>query len=137
MDVPTLILAIPAYDRYGRKATVLVGFFGGLVCMLGMIVGDLKDLESLLRASAFLGKSLVELAFATLFVYSPELFPTALRSGGTGKGSLAARMGGIAAPFVLRGHQRPGLFALSGVTLAAALGVLIYVPETLNKAMPT
>ena len=137
VDVPALILAIPVYDHFGRKIAVCTGFFGGCLGMLGMILGNVKDIDSLLRTCAFLGKFFMQLAFGTVFVYTPELFPTALRSVGMGTCSWSARVGGITAPFVLRGHQLPGLFTLTSVTFAAGLGVLVYVPETLNKPMPT
>eukprot|EP00958_Prasinococcus_capsulatus_P000779 scaffold55_cov401-Prasinococcus_capsulatus_cf.AAC.9 len=136
VDVPALILAIPIFDRFGRKFAVCGGLFGGGLCMVGMILGDFGDVDALLRSCAFLGKFFMQLSFGTVFVYTPELFPTALRSFGMGACSWAARLGGITAPFVLRGHELQGLFALTAVTLLAGTGVLTAVPETLNKLMP-
>ena len=39
--------------------------------------------------------------FRVIFVYVAELYPTEVRSVGTGMGSMAARIGGAAAPYIL------------------------------------
>ena len=39
--------------------------------------------------------------FRVIFVYVAELYPTEVRSVGTGMGSMAARIGGVAAPYIL------------------------------------
>ena len=46
------------------------------------------------------GKFGVFIAFALLYVYTSELFPTEVRNKGLGVSSAAARVGGILAPFV-------------------------------------
>ena len=46
------------------------------------------------------GKFGVSTAFAILFLYTSELFPTEVRTKGLGVSSAAARIAGILAPFV-------------------------------------
>ena len=46
------------------------------------------------------GKFAVSTAFALLYVYTSELFPTEVRNKGLGVTSVAARIAGILAPFV-------------------------------------
>lgn len=49
---------------------------------------------------SLIGKFAVSMAFALLYVYTSELFPTEARNKGMGLASVAARIGGILAPFV-------------------------------------
>ena len=49
---------------------------------------------------SLIGKFAVSTAFALLYVYTTELFPTEARNKGMGLSSVAARFGGILAPFV-------------------------------------
>jgi len=46
------------------------------------------------------GKLAVSTAFALLYVYTSELFPTEVRNKGLGITSVSARIGGILAPFI-------------------------------------
>lgn len=47
---------------------------------------------------SMLGKFCVSAAFAVTYNYTAEIFPTVVRSAGTGCSSLVARVGSIAAP---------------------------------------
>ena len=49
---------------------------------------------------SLMGKFAVSTAFSLLYVYTSELFPTEVRNKGLGVTSVAARIGGILAPFV-------------------------------------
>jgi OCT family organic cation transporter-like MFS transporter 4/5 len=46
------------------------------------------------------GKFGISSAFSIIYVFSAELFPTVVRTIGVGAGSMAARLGGLLAPFV-------------------------------------
>lgn len=47
-----------------------------------------------------LGKLFATAAFATIYIISAELFPTAIRNAGMGSSSLWARVGGMISPFI-------------------------------------
>ncbi len=49
-----------------------------------------------------IGKFFVTMAFAVIYVYAAELYPTVVRSTGMGMSSLMARIGAILAPAVGR-----------------------------------
>lgn len=49
---------------------------------------------------SLVGKVGTSAAFATLFLYSSEFFPTVLRNFGLGIANFCARTGGMVAPFV-------------------------------------
>jgi len=49
---------------------------------------------------SLIGKLAVSTSLALLYVYTSELFPTEVRNKGLGVSSVAARIGGVLAPFV-------------------------------------
>ena len=51
-------------------------------------------------AMSLIGKCFVTLCFSAIYLYSCELLPTEVRSGGVGFASLCARISGMAAPFI-------------------------------------
>ena len=63
------------------------------------IVTDTPMVGSIMLFS-LIGKFAVSTAFALLYVYTSELFPTEARNKGMGISSVLARIGGMLAPFV-------------------------------------
>ena len=49
---------------------------------------------------SMIGKFGISAAFAIIYVFSAELFPTMVRNSGMGASSLCARIGGIASPYI-------------------------------------
>ncbi|KAJ8303935.1 LOW QUALITY PROTEIN: hypothetical protein KUTeg_017518 [Tegillarca granosa] len=58
----------------------------------------------------FIGKFGITASFSTIFLYTPELYPTNLRNSGIGIASAASRVGGMAAPYVSLLKQKDGSF---------------------------
>ena len=84
------------------------------------------------------GKFFLTGGYGGIYVYTAELFPTALRNYGIGICSSVARLGGIAAPMI-------GLLRVYGVAIPyvtfGCLGLIgamlcLLLPETLNKQLP-
>ncbi|GFH08008.1 MFS domain-containing protein, partial [Haematococcus lacustris] len=79
-------------------------------------------------------------AFTIASIFTSELFPTLVRSAVLGAENESARLGGIAAPFVvLLGTQlhNPSLpFVLFGVTSVLAGLLILTLPETLGAPLP-
>lgn len=59
-----------------------------------------KDLQWLTTTLAMIGKLGSAAAFAVIYVFSAELYPTVVRNAGMGASSCCARIGGILAPYV-------------------------------------
>ncbi|KAK3271551.1 hypothetical protein CYMTET_20110 [Cymbomonas tetramitiformis] len=88
-------------------------------------------------SSAFAGKLGAAGAFALIFGYTTEIFPTSTRSAALGACSLAARVGGIAAPQILTLRSiSPGLcwFLVGGLAVAAAVSSM-WLIETRGQPM--
>ena len=51
-------------------------------------------------ALANIGKFGVSAAFAVIYVWSAELFPTMVRNSGMGSSSMMARVGGMVCPYI-------------------------------------
>ena len=49
---------------------------------------------------SMIGKFGISAAFAIIYVFSAELFPTMVRNSGMGSSSVCARVGGIASPYI-------------------------------------
>ncbi|CAL1540067.1 unnamed protein product, partial [Lymnaea stagnalis] len=92
---------------------------------------------------ATIGKFGASGAYANIWLFSAELFPTVLRSSGLSSGSFFARMGGLISPYIANlGSQDDGvviqilpLMIFGALSLIA--GALAYLlPETKNARLP-
>jgi putative MFS transporter len=79
-------------------------------------------------------------AFAGVYAYTPEIFPTAVRATGTGSSSSFGRIGSVSAP-ILVGFVYPlsgflGVFGMTtAVLVAGACVVLVFGIETRNRSL--
>lgn len=130
----------------GRKP-VYVGslLLGGAACILTIfpvLYGDTSVHWTVVGLSV-LGKIGASTAFATIYLFSAELFPTVVRNSAMGVSSLSARIGGMISPYIAiinevvggdLGVAMPlvvfGLFAFVAGLLALTL------PETKGRHLP-
>ncbi|XP_070190409.1 organic cation transporter protein-like isoform X4 [Littorina saxatilis] len=132
--------------RVGRRPLhCFTMFLGGGACIaiiFPVLYGDEGDQWSTITLS-MIGKFGVSAAFAIIYVFSAELFPTMVRNSGMGASSLCARIGGIASPYVATlsiyvsgdfGIALPSLI-FGGLSVLAGLAAL-FLPETLHKKLP-
>ena len=135
VEVPAALLAGYSCDRIGRKAALSVAFaLAGLLCLICALLSPGTPRVAVATA----GKFSIAAAFAILFVYAAELFPTVLRSVGMGLSSSAARVGGMAAPaVVLLTDVNEGLplCVFSTVSFLACMASLL-LPETVGMPLP-
>lgn len=119
-------------NRLGRRLLTVASFaICGAACVAVAVLpadGD-APIPELRIASAVLGKFGGASAFILLFVYTTELFPTAVRNAALGANSAAARVGGVIAPLVVLVATAINAsmlsFAIFGLTsfIAGALGL--------------
>ncbi|ESP05327.1 hypothetical protein LOTGIDRAFT_152166 [Lottia gigantea] len=86
----------------------------------------------------FLEKIGAEGAFSVCFFYTPELFPTNVRNVGLGSASVAARTGGMIAPFsrLMIQHIPWGPGAIFSIFCLVSAFLVIWLPETKEKQLP-
>jgi len=144
VEIPAYVLANFLLGSMGRRFTL--GAFmivGGLAC-LAIQVLSLFDgvsngfIPAFISTCALLGKLSLAASFAVVYIHSGEIFPTTIRNSAMGIMSVAARIGGILAPFiVLLGSVSSNLqFTVFGL-LSLTAGLLnLRLPETLGAPLP-
>ncbi|XP_076371650.1 organic cation transporter protein-like [Tachypleus tridentatus] len=138
VEFPAYAVSVFAINNLGRrKCMVSTMVVGGLACILTIPIPD--SLLWLRIMFAMCGKFFVTAAFAIVYVYTAELFPTVVRNVGVGSSSMFARIGSMVAPFL----KELGKFTNTGVPLAiyGALSIIaglltLLLPETTNRAIP-
>ena len=126
-------------DRFGRKPIlVLCQLVSGCACIsAGFVPTNLPVLTSVLSCLGKLGTSA---AFALIYLYSAEMFPTEVRNTSLGTCSMVARLGGFVAPYIasLGSYESSGYvpFLIFGIATLLGGSTAIILPETLGRDLP-
>ncbi|KAL2077665.1 hypothetical protein ACEWY4_027169 [Coilia grayii] len=119
--------------RFTLPFTLLVG---GAVLLLITFVPD--ELNALIVTLAMIGKLVVTGAYAFVYFYTMELFPTVVRNMGLGVTSMAARIGSTASPYIayVGTYHKTAPYILMG-SISIVSGVLsLLLPETKDEELP-
>lgn len=126
-QVPGYFTAAWLNERIGRRATIVGAMALGAGCALGMAMA--RTDPAIMLAGVLLS-FFMNGAYAGLYAYTPELFPTPVRATAAGLASGIGRLGGIAAPilvgWVYPVHGFAGVFGMTTAVLllgAAAVGL--------------
>ena len=95
-------------------------------------------LPAIVQSMALLGKLCLAASFAVIYIHSGEIFPTTIRNSAMGLVSVAARVGGILAPFIVSlGNVSDNLqFTVFGL-MSLTAGILnLKLPETKGAQLP-
>ena len=140
IELPSFFATQILLSKFGRRLSLFFFLFSGsLSCFLCMFL-QLEDEKNaaVISMTALAGRFCISAAYAVLYVYSAELFPTVVRNAGMGVSSLSARVGGMVAPFiVLIGdhHVSLPMFVFACTALLAGIAGL-KLHETQGKRMP-
>ncbi|XP_072231468.1 organic cation/carnitine transporter 2-like [Leuresthes tenuis] len=111
-------------------------FTGGLFLLIVQLIP--AHLVYVAITLEMMGKFAVTTAFAVVYAYSAEIYPTVLRNTAVGTCSMASRIGSIIAPFFiyLRSYSISLPYILMGTltTLAGLLSLLL--PESYGMPLP-
>jgi putative MFS transporter len=136
-QIPGYFSAAYLNEKLGRKAVVasymLLG--GASAVALAFSQSELQIMLSGMSLSFFMNG-----AFAGVYAYTPEIFPTSVRATGTGSSSSFGRIGSVSAP-ILVGYVYPqfgfaGVFGMTTlVLLAGAIVVLLFGIQTKGRSL--
>ncbi|ROT83769.1 organic cation transporter protein [Penaeus vannamei] len=137
VEIPSGTVTIPLVERLGRRLSCTLSFVvtAGSLLVLGFIP---SGLNWLLIMMALLGKLGISIAYQVVFLYACELFPTEVRVRGIGTSTILAKIGAMAAPFLLEilGSVKSWLpLVLFGVAAFLAGVVTFWLPESLTAPM--
>ncbi|XP_043321944.1 solute carrier family 22 member 4 [Cervus canadensis] len=137
IEVPAYIAAWLLLRTLPRRYVIAgVLFFGGSVLLLIQLVP--ADYNFLSIGLAMLGKFGVTSAFAMLYVFTAELYPTLVRNMAVGVTSMASRVGSIIAPYFvyLGAYNRVLPYILMG-SLTVLIGIItLFFPESFGRTLP-
>ncbi|GFN75018.1 solute carrier family 22 member 4 [Plakobranchus ocellatus] len=127
--------------RYCAMASHLIGGVSLLVAVLlsnTSFAAGIPALDILVLVASLVGKFGITLGFSVFWLYTPELYPTTIRTTGVGLASLFARVAGMIAPYsrLLSQHLPwgPGT-VLSALCLTVPL-LVRFLPETHGRELP-
>jgi len=109
---------------------------GNMTQQRNLTVSKNAEMVDLMKTSlALSGKFGVSAAFAVVYVYASELFPTAVRGTAFGVCNICARFGGILAPLLMQAEQHIALGTMGTVSVSAAVCTWVFLPETLGQKL--
>ncbi|XP_069101860.1 organic cation transporter protein-like [Argopecten irradians] len=133
-------------DRFGRRPVYIVSVVSAgvfCICTVFPVIYGSPETQWIAILLATTGKVGASAAFATVLLFSAELFPTVIRNSAMGAASFCARVGGMLSPYIVDlvesvngdlGRALPmvvfGLGAIVSGLLAFSL------PETLRENLP-
>eukprot|EP00118_Oscarella_pearsei_P018069 m.182930 g.182930 ORF g.182930 m.182930 type:complete len:617 (+) comp39298_c0_seq4:15-1865(+) len=136
-ELPGILLTAAIIERIGRKKTMAVEFAGCIVAFFLMYICPINKI--VLMSLIFVVRGLITGAFQAAYVYTPEVYPTAVRAIGLGYCSSVARIGAMVTPFIaqvlLRKSLRAGEGTYAAACLVATVCSLLLPIETRGKNM--
>ncbi|XP_026214801.1 solute carrier family 22 member 7-like [Anabas testudineus] len=136
IEVPSKGSIYYLLDKIGRRVTVVGAMLLAGVC-LGINIVVPKGMSTVRTVVAVFGKGFSSAAFATIVLYSSELYPTVVRQNGMGYISSMARLGVAVAPLILLLDDVWGELPQLVLCSVALLGAIVAhrLSETRNRCL--
>lgn len=102
VEFPGYLIVHLLLNRWGRKKLhFLTTFISGLFCTSAiLLVYFAEKVQWAFILVSMLGKCFNTSAFAIIYIWTSELYPTVVRSAGVGIASMFARVATILSPFI-------------------------------------
>lgn len=140
VDIVAYVLVALIMERVGRRTLVLVSFGLGAICsaICGVLfyLNESSTMIETARWISFICKFFISSVHGLLYVYVAEVFPTSVRSIGTGVAMFGDEIGELLAPYVLIINTVWVPYAAFGVLSVIATLMSFTLVETLNKPIP-
>ncbi|KAK5620839.1 hypothetical protein CRENBAI_018017 [Crenichthys baileyi] len=137
VEMPAYVLSWVMFRWCSRRMSVFSSLSsGGLFLLIIQLIP--ANLVAASITFEMMGKFAVSTAFAVVYAYTAELYPTVLRNTAVGACSMASRIGSIIAPFFiyLRTYSVSLPYILMG-SLTTAAGLLsLLLPESFGMPLP-
>ncbi len=141
MELAAYIVTHFIVDKLGRKYPYFFFLLAAGISCLSITINIFDDDKQKIFVviMAMIGKFFASAAYATIYMYSSEMFPTSIRNSCMGACSMMARIGSMVAPQInnlsdTTWKSLPYLiFGISGII--GAFSSLVF-SETLNRNMP-
>ncbi|KAK7088889.1 solute carrier family 22 member 15-like [Littorina saxatilis] len=136
------ILMVFMLSRFGRKPTlVLFHVIAGIGLIASSVCSHYKDVSGVHITGtvvSLLGKMGIGGAFNTMFMFTPEIFPTNIRNRALGTSSACATLGMMISPYgnILADYAIWAPGAVFGACCALAVLCLLALPESKDRELP-
>ncbi|XP_028257719.1 solute carrier family 22 member 7-like [Parambassis ranga] len=137
IELPAKVSVYYLLDKIGRRSTEVAAMLMAGGC-LGINIVMPKDMSVARTVVAVFGKGFSSSSFATVVLYSSELYPTVVRQNGMGYNSFMARFGVAVAPLILLldevWKELPQVILCSLAVLGGVVARTL--SETRNRCLP-
>jgi len=136
-EFPGIMVSLLMIEKIGRKKTMALEFllFTITICFLFNCGANKNVITAILFMARALGSGL----FQTVYVYTPEVYPTVLRSVGVGSCSGVARFGAMLTPYIAQVLMKQSFQGAVSVyvmfSLVSTVCCLMLPIETRNREM--
>lgn len=121
-EAPGILVAALLIDSKGRLLSIRVGLFICSGCLVGLIFTG-TNARVIRLVLLFGARAAIECTFSTLYVFTPELFATPIRSFGLALCNSFSRIGGFVAPFATVFLVEDGRPQVAAIVLGVLCGV--------------
>ena len=136
VEIPGYVFCLLTINKVGRRPVLsLCQIISGLACIVCAFLqyyGNNNNINLVLLLLSLLGKFGASAAFAIVYLYTAELFPTCTRNQAVGLCALMAKMGGITTMLLdlLKVYWQPAPVLTMGIFATLAGLAAANFPET-------